>query len=472
MTRRELIAAAAKLGLATGLGYVPRSSMAQAAVGKDPRLISRSARPIDLETPVALLDSFLTPAQSFFVRSHMTVPQVDEATWTLAMDGEIARPLTITLTELKRMPRANVTTTMECAGNGRAFFEPPVAGIQWQKGAVGTARWTGVRLVELLKRAGVRASATHVWMSGADRPMGTQPAFVRQLPIGKAMHPDTLVAYAMNDGAIPLLNGAPLRLIVPGWEGAYSLKWLNRLTVAREEHDGFWVANAYRFPRTSVAPGSVVSAREMAPLQGLVVKSLITRPLDGALVAPGKTTIAGHAWAGEDRIARGEISIDDGVSWKAARLTGQRVDYAWRRFEYDADLVDGNVYTIRSRATDARGKTQPLAPAWNPSGYLWNAPDQIRVEVASTSSRGSTSSRPSRSTSCAARTSTASPTTRSRPRSSSSAFLRRRRWSPTASTRSGRHRCPPRSARGWRSTTRRTSPLSRSDWDATSAGTS
>jgi DMSO/TMAO reductase YedYZ molybdopterin-dependent catalytic subunit/mono/diheme cytochrome c family protein len=394
MTRRELIAAVAKLGLATGLGYVPRSSLAQAAVAKDPRLIARSVRPPDFETPVALLDSFLTPAPSFFVRSHMSVPQVDEAAWTLAIEGEIPAPSTISLAELKRMPRASVTTTMECAGNGRAFFEPPVAGVQWRRGAVGTARWTGVRLADLLKRAGARAGATHVWMSGADRPLGTQPAFVRQLPIAKALHADTLVAYAMNDGSIPLLNGAPLRLIVPGWEGAYSLKWLNRLTVARGEYDGFWVANAYRYPQSPVTPGAVVSAREMAPLRGLVVKSLITRPLDAALVAPGKTMIAGYAWAGEERIARVEISIDDGASWKVARLTGQRVDYAWRRFEYAADLVDGHTYAIRSRATDARGNTQPLAPGWNPSGYLWNAPDQIRVEVSRTSSRGSTRTAP------------------------------------------------------------------------------
>ena len=394
MTRREWIAAAAKLGLATGLGYVPRSSLAQAAVAKDPRLISRSARPIDLETPVGLLDSFLTPAQSFFVRSHMSVPQVDEAAWALAIEGEIATPATISIAELKRMPRATVTATMECAGNGRAFFEPPVAGIQWRKGAVGTARWTGVRLVDLLKRAGVRESATHVWMRGADRAMGTQPAFVRQLPIGKAMHPDTLIAYAMNDGAIPLLNGAPLRLIVPGWEGAYSLKWLTRLTVARDEHDGFWVANAYRYPLSPVTPGAVVSAREMGPVQGLVVKSLITRPLDGDVVTSGKTTIAGYAWAGEDHIARVEVSIDDGASWKPARLTGQQVRYAWRRFEYAADLVAGKAYMIRSRATDVRGNTQPLTPGWNPSGYLWNAPDQIRVEVATSTSRAPMRSTP------------------------------------------------------------------------------
>lgn len=392
MTRRELIAAAAQWGL---VACLPRFALAQAAVAKDPRLMARSARPPDFETPVALLDSFLTPAPSFFVRSHMAVPQVDEATWTLAIDGEIARPATIALADLKRMPRANVTATMECAGNGRAFFDPPVAGIQWRKGAVGTARWDGVRLADLLTRAGIRDSATHVWMSGADRPMGSQPAFVRQLPIAKAMHADTLVAYAMNDGPIPLLNGAPLRLIVPGWEGAYSLKWLNRLTVARNEHDGFWVANAYRYPRAPVAPGSVVSAREMAPLQGLVVKSLMTRPLDGALVTPGKTMIAGFAWAGEDRIARVEMSIDGGTSWRPARLTGPQIAYAWRRFEYAADLVDGKAYTIVSRATDARGNMQPIAPGWNPSGYLWNAPDQIRVEVASTSSRDSTRATPS-----------------------------------------------------------------------------
>jgi len=386
MTRRELMVAAAHLGLAAA--YIPRSARAQSVIGKDPRLISRSIRPVDLETPVALLDSFLTPASAFFVRSHMTVPSIDEAAWMLAVEGEVGKPVSISLADLRRMPRATVTTTMECAGNGRAFFDPPVAGIQWRKGAVGTARWTGVRLADVLTRAGTRRGVTHVWMSGADRPFGTQPPFVRQLPMAKAMHPDTLIAHSMNDGPIPLLNGAPLRLIVPGWEGAYSLKWLNRLTVATSEHDGFWVANAYRYPETAVAPGAVVNAREMAPLMGLVVKSLITRPLDGSIVNPGRSTIAGYAWAGETDIARVDVSIDGGVSWKPARLGGPRVKYAWRRFEYDAALVD-RIYDIRSRATDTRGNAQPLTPGWNPSGYLWNAPDQIRVEATTATSGGS-----------------------------------------------------------------------------------
>jgi mono/diheme cytochrome c family protein len=231
-------------------------------------------------------------------------------------------------------------------------------------------------------------------MSGTDRPLGTQPAFVRQLPRSKAMHPDTLVAHTMNGGPIPLLNGAPLRLIVPGWEGAYSLKWLNRLTVARSEHDGFWVANAYRYPQSPVTPGAAVNTRDTAPLMGLVVKSLITRPLDGAIVTPGRTAIAGYAWAGEGDIARVDISIDDGASWKRARLIGPQVKYAWRRFEYAADFVERKVHTILSRATDARGHTQPVAPAWNPSGYLWNAPDQIHVEVSTAASRAPTQPTP------------------------------------------------------------------------------
>lgn len=381
VTRRELIAAAARAGLATAAASVlPRGTSAQAVIGKNPRLIPRAGRPADLETPVALLDSFLTPADAFFVRSHMIPPTVDETAWTLAIDGDVASPVSLSLSDLRRMPTTSVTATLECAGNGRAFFDPPVAGIQWQRGAVGTARWTGVRLADLLERVAPRGRATHVVMAAADRPMGSQPPFVRQLPMSKATDRDTLVAYAMNDGAIPLLNGAPLRMIVPGWEGAYSLKWLNRLTMAAGEHDGFWVANAYRYPTTRVAPGTAVAARDMAPLAGLVVKSLITRPRDGAVVEPGRLTIAGFAWAGEQDIARVEISIDGGRSWKDAKLTGPRLRYAWRRFECQVDLRRGPC-TIVSRATDARGTVQPIDPAWNPAGYLWNAPDTIRIGV-------------------------------------------------------------------------------------------
>ncbi len=198
-----------------------------------------------------------------------------------------------------------MTVTLECAGNGRVFFDPPVAGIQWRKGAVGTSKWTGVRLAELLKRAGAKPGMTHVHASGADRPMGTQPPFVRQVPMAKALDPDTLVAYAMNDQPIPSAHGFPLRLVVPGWEGAYAIKWLNTLTVANKEEPGFWVQTGYRYPTKRVAPGAAVDAKDMAPLTGLVVKSLITRPLDGAVVPPGPITVAGLCLGGRSRHHQG-----------------------------------------------------------------------------------------------------------------------------------------------------------------------
>ena len=383
LSRRELMALAAQLGTGAAAAAIsPADLAAQALPGKDARLVARSVRPPDYETPVALLDNFLTPNDVFYVRCHMPVPaQLDEAAWKLAVGGEVGSPLTLSVAELEQMPSASVTVTLECAGNGRVFFDPPVAGIQWRKGAVGTSKWTGVRLADLLKRAGAKSGMTHVHASGADRPMGTQPPFVRQVPMAKALAPDTLVAYAMNDQPIPSAHGFPLRLVVPGWEGAYAIKWLNTLTVAAKEQDGFWVQTGYRYPTKRVAPGSAVDAKDMAPLTGLVVKSLITRPLDGAVVPPGAVTVAGFAWAGDRDIAKVDVSVDAGATWQPAKLTGQAVKYAWRRFEFTFTATTQDTHTILSRATDSGGAVQPVVPAWNPSGYLWNAPDTVRLEV-------------------------------------------------------------------------------------------
>lgn len=383
LSRREVIALGAQASAAAALATVwPATAAAQGLPGKHASLIARSVRPPDYETPVALLDSFLTPLDAFYVRCHMPVPtQLDEAAWTLAIDGDVATPTTISVAEIKTLPPASVTMTLECAGNGRVYFDPPVAGVQWRKGAVGTAKWTGARLADVLKRAGVKAGSTHVWMASADRPLGSQPPFVRQLALAKATDPDTILAYAMNDQPIPALHGAPLRLIVPGWEGAYSVKWLNKLTVASREHDGFWVATAYRYPVKRVAPGAAVDAKDLQPLMGLAVKSLITAPLDGAVVAPGRVTVAGFAWAGDHAITRVDVSVDAGATWQPARLTGTAAKYAWRRFELAFDATKQETHTILSRATDAKGQVQPFVPQWNPSGYLWNAPDQISVEV-------------------------------------------------------------------------------------------
>jgi DMSO/TMAO reductase YedYZ molybdopterin-dependent catalytic subunit len=377
------MAAAARLGLgAAAAAAIPARLAAQALAGKDPRLVSRSLRPPDYETPVALLDEFITPATHFYVRSHLPVPPgLDEKAWTLAVEGEVATPLTLSLAELRAMPAATITVTLECAGNGRAFFDPPVAGIQWARGAVGTARWTGVRLADLLKRAGVKDTGRVVLMDGADRPLGTMPDFVRQVPMAKAMHPDTIVAYAMNGAPIPAVHGFPLRAVVPGWEGAYAVKWLSSLRVAPADFDGFWVATAYRYPVRRVAPGAAVDAKDMAPLTGLAVKSLITRPLEGAALPRGRVDVAGFAWAGETDIARVDVSTDHGATWRPARLTGEQAKYAWRRFQFTFDATAVETTLIMSRATDTEGRQQPMVAQWNPSGYLWNQPDTVRVEI-------------------------------------------------------------------------------------------
>lgn len=387
MDRRDLFVAATRLGVAGIIArQFPSALFAQqppANIWGKEKLIARSVRPPDYETPVALLDSFITPVEHFYVRSHMPVPpSIDAAAWTLTVDGEVATPLTLTLDEIRRMPSATVTMTLECAGNGRAFFDPPVAGIQWGKGAVGTARWTGVRMADLLKRAGARETGRFIIMNGGDRPVGTMPDFVRQVPIAKALDPDTIVAYEMNGQPIPAVHGFPLRAIVPGWEGAYAVKWLTNLQVSERESDSFWVATGYRYPVKRVAPGAAVDAKDMTPLTGLAVKSLITTPLDGAKLARGRIAVGGFAWAGEHDIAKVDVSVDQGVTWQPARLTGEQARYAWRRFEYAFEATRPESYLIMSRATDSRGQMQPAVAHWNPSGYLWNVPDSVRVEVA------------------------------------------------------------------------------------------
>jgi DMSO/TMAO reductase YedYZ molybdopterin-dependent catalytic subunit len=386
MTRRELTALAARLGLtAAALPLLPvhrAIARAQAQTwGKD-KLTRLSLRPPDYETPVGLLDDFITPNEHFYVRSHLPVPAIpDPSAWKLSVEGEVDAPLTLSVSDLRALPAHTVTLTLECAGNGRAFFDPPVAGLQWRKGAVGTARWTGARVADILARAKARGGGRFVVMQGADRPLGTMPAFVRQIPIDKARHQDTIVAYEMNGQPIPPVHGFPLRAIVPGWEGAYAMKYLTSLRVSPVESDSFWVATAYRYPVRRVAPGAAVDAKDMAPLTGLVVKSLITTPLDGASLPAGPVAVGGFAWAGEVDIARVDISTDHGATWQAARLAGEQHRYAWRRFEYTFQAKGPGTYLILSRASDSNGAVQPAVAHWNPSGYLWNQYDSVRIEV-------------------------------------------------------------------------------------------
>ena len=390
ISRRALLAKAAQLGMTAAVAkwVVPGELISQPVVqswGKG-QLIRRSLSPPDYETPVSLLNSFITPNEHFYVRSHLPVPSaLNAASLKLTLDGSVATPLSLSIEEIRKFPITTVTVTLECAGNGRAFFDPPVAGIQWEKGAVGTARWKGVRLATLLGHAGLRASAKNIVMTPADRPLGAMPGFIRQLPVAKAMHPDTILAFEMNGVPIPAVHGFPLRAIVPGWEGAYSVKWLTSLSAVDTDSDSFWVATAYRYPNRRVAPGAPVDAKDMLPLTGLAVKSLITQPAHGATLAPGPVSVAGFAWAGEADIARVDISTDNGASWQSARLVGERANYSWRRFEYSFRATAPASHLILSRAIDSNGVTQPVVSHWNPSGYLWNQYDAVRVEISLTS---------------------------------------------------------------------------------------
>jgi DMSO/TMAO reductase YedYZ molybdopterin-dependent catalytic subunit len=383
ISRRELIAQLAMTGAVAH--FIPDELFAQAPAaaqryGKE-QLIIRSTRPPDFETPVALLDSFITPVDRFYLRNHMAIPQIDAATWSLKVGGEVGSPLSLSLDEIKKMPATTITATLECAGNGRSFFQPAVAGVQWEKGAVGTARFTGVRMSEILKKAGAKTTGLNVELHGGDKPPGTMPAFVRQVPMQKAMHPDTILAWDMNGQPITVPHGAPLRAIVPGWEGAYSVKFLTNLNVLAKDTDSFWYVTGYRYPNRRVAPGEAVDAKDMEPLKGLAVKSLITTPANGASVAAGKIAVGGFAWAGENDITKVDISIDNGGTWMPAKLTGEQARFTWRRFEAEFTATKPQSYLILSRATDSKGNVQPAVAQWNPSGYLWNQYDSVRINV-------------------------------------------------------------------------------------------
>lgn len=388
ITRRALLIRAIG-GAAIALTGIDGSSMRldargpeEAKPGDDNRLV-RVARPQDLETAVRDLASWITPNARFFVRSHFGPPSVESLKeWRLQVDGDVDRPLTLTLSDLKRFQEVTVPAVVQCSGNGRAFFRPRVPGAQWEKGAVGNAKWTGVRLADVLQRAGLGAKAKHVQLLGADRPLlPTVPLFLRSIPIEKAMHRATLLAYEMNGEPLPLLHGAPLRLIVPGWAGDACVKWLTHLTVQEHEAEGFYMQTAYRMPVAPVQPGATVRPSEMVPVTEMVVKSIITRPSEGAMLSGETVQVEGVAFTGEGEIVRVEISTDEGEHWHDADLVGERAPYAWRLWRYVWKGTKSGRHTLWSRATDSRGHTQPLTTTWNPSGYLWNAVDAVRIGI-------------------------------------------------------------------------------------------
>jgi len=342
--------------------------------GKE-KLIVRSSRPLNLEARVTDLTTYHTPESAFFVRNNYDAAPVDPAQWSMRIEGEVDNPVVLRLDDLRKLPALTQDVTLECAGNGRAFHQPRASGIQWEHGAVGTQRFTGVRLADVLALAKLRPAARHVAFDGVDKPPTPQaPDFIRSVPLWKALAPHTMLAFEMAGRPIPHLHGGPVRAIVPGFVGSASIKWLERVMALTEEFNGFYMKSNYTAPRAD-------NDKEIYSLQSLEVKSVIVSPAEGARLAAGKVTAWGWAWAGEGELTGVDVSTDGGKTWTTATLVGPSDRYAWRQWEHAWDAAAGS-HTLMARATDSLGRMQPASRAFNRLGYRWNVIHAVKVDVA------------------------------------------------------------------------------------------
>ncbi|HZS57048.1 MAG TPA: sulfite oxidase [Bryobacteraceae bacterium] len=375
--RRELLAGiVAATAVATGQDLITTP-------GKRP-LILHNDRPEDLETPPSYFTTWLTPNDVFFVRQHLPRPTVAEATYRLAIDGKVSKQIELTTADLRKLPQQTVAATLECTGNGRGLYRPRVAGVQWMRGAIGNAEWTGPRLSDVLKLVGADLNAAYVTVNGADTGVAKTPDFIRSFPMRKALHPATLLALQMNREPIPDMHGFPVRLVVPGWDGTSWVKWVTNLSVANDPNTGFFMNPGYRFPKHAVPPGGAANPADLEIIEGMPVKSSIASVADQDHIPLAPTLLRGIAWAGEQRITRVEISTDAGRSWHNAELSPQDLPFAWRLWTFKWTPLQEGYYTIMSRATDSAGNIQPIVATWNPSGYLYNAIDRVGVNVEKT----------------------------------------------------------------------------------------
>ncbi len=347
-------------------------------------------RPWNMEAQAHLLNDAITPAEKMFIRNNGLIPTgTDAGTWTLDVDGESARSTkSYTIDELKsRFRQYTYQLTLECGGNGRSEFNPPAKGNQWTVGAVSCARWTGVRLKDVLQDVGLENDAIYVGYYGADTHLSgdlSKKPISRGVPIEKAMMDETLIAYAMNGAPIPLAHGFPLRLVAGGWPASASGKWIKRLSVRDRVHDGAKMGgSSYRVPCDPVAPGTKVADEDMCIIESMPVKSLITYPKTGAQVDLSTTlSVNGHAWAGEKAVNKVELSIDFGATWQSVTLRKPANRLAWQQWETTVSFPKKGYYEVWSKATDEQGVSQPMVlPGWNPKGYLNNACHRIAVLV-------------------------------------------------------------------------------------------
>jgi DMSO/TMAO reductase YedYZ molybdopterin-dependent catalytic subunit len=339
-----------------------------------------TAAPENSETPLDDVRSWVTPNRLFFVRNHFDIPQIELANWRLCVSGCVDRPAEWTWEELTALPERTVFATMECAGNGRSFLGPKQHGVPWGAGAVGHAEWTGVPLHLVLEKSGVKRETLEIIFEGHDRGSEAdhlEPMhFARSLPLEKALAPDTLLAYRMNGELLEPLHGFPLRLLVPGWYGVASVKWLKSIQAAERPFRGYYQTVKYTIQRQTGRGQEAVVVGPMA------VKSEIIRPRSGEVLGIGTNRLFGIAWGGSDGVARVEVSVDSGRSWTEAQLIGPRAAYSWTMWDYLWEVADPGDYTVLARATSTGGQVQPARHDPLNGGYQihFSRPRTLRVE--------------------------------------------------------------------------------------------
>jgi DMSO/TMAO reductase YedYZ molybdopterin-dependent catalytic subunit len=351
------------------------------------RMVLQRTRPPMLETPFEVFDQgVFTPNDRFFVRWHWAVipTEINVDTYSVAVHGHVNGSLTLSLKQILDLPRVELAAVNQCSGNSRGFFQPRVAGGEWANGAMGNANWMGVRLKDVLDRAGVKAGAQRVRFAGLDDPVvDGAPKFMKSLDIDHARDGDVIIAYAMNGQQLPLLNGFPLRLIVPGWYSTYWVKMLNSIEVLDGPDENFWTKIAYTIPDTpgaNIRPGE--TGVKMVPINRMVPRSFVTNLRDGAVIHAGASTLVrGIAFGGNTGVKAVELSTDGGASWKPTDVGADEGKYSFRQWSTSLTAPAGDLM-VMVRCTNTDGLAQPATPNWNPSGFMRNVIETTRLRAA------------------------------------------------------------------------------------------
>ena len=340
-------------------------------------LLLLTSSPPQLETPLKYFRELITPNEALFVRWHLSnIPTtVDLDTWRLVVHGNVDKPFSLSFDDLKKFDKISYTAVIQCAGNGRSFFEPPLFGGQWLNGAMGNVTWGGVRLKDVLKSAGLKTGSLEIVFKGLDKAaLPATPGFLKSLQVDKALEDDIMIAYEMNGQELPMLNGFPVRLVVPGWYATYWVKSLSDIEVTDKPSESFWMKTAYRIPDDPcgcVEPGA--APKKTVPINRMTTRSLLINPEDGTRLKSGQPVeLMGVAFSGGYSIKEVLVSVDGGMNWRPARLGKDIGRYSWIQWFYPWQPSKPGTYKVMVRATNSIGESQPLDGLWNPSGYLLN----------------------------------------------------------------------------------------------------